>query len=224
MEDDLKREIERLGAELKAEREKSSLLEEECDGLALANHTLSSELALLKTRLSVYEREGNVLKEKEGASSSGLKPAFDVIIEGSNNYVKEIERKIVNAAGGMNVLCVCFCSSSLDREFELIVCGGADKSVRGFNVKTGELLFHTSLTAPVLCLASSSSSSSSTAPFTIAASCMDGSIHLIHSTDFNSPTSLTSHGKYATSVCWSLDGNLIASASHDKTVHLYTFR
>jgi hypothetical protein len=86
------------------------------------------------------------------------------IIEGDGSFVKVEKLKVTDACGSTNVICVCF---GILESSEIIVCGGADKYVRGFSKTNGNELFSLELSAPVLSLDSFGT--------LIAASCMDGS-------------------------------------------------
>ena len=202
--EDLLQEIECLRGELAEERERRRALDEECDSLAMANCVLTEELATLRRRSSLLNPP----------RLSTPSPIDDMVItEGDNNYAKNEMRKLNNAAGGSNVLSVCFLEQGLHDE-QLLVCGGADKKVYGYS-KSGELVFTHDFTAPVLSVASHHD--------LLAISCMDGS-HAILRTSDNLKISFQDHSKYVIFVRWSVSGKFLATACYDKSVKIYAIK
>ena len=202
--EDLLQEIECLRSELAEERERRRALDEECDSLAMANCVLTEELATLRRRSSLL----NPPRLSPPSPSEEM-----VITEGDNNYAKHEMLKLNNAAGGSNVLSVCFLEQGLHDE-QLLVCGGADKKVYGYS-KSGELVFTHDLTAPVLSVASHHD--------LLAISCMDGS-HAILRTSDNLKISFHDHSKYVIFIRWSVSGKFLATACYDKSVKIYAIK
>lgn len=120
---------------------------------------------------------------------------------------------MLKSNGGMNVLCVCFACAGND---EIVISGGADKSIRLFSRSGGELSYIFA-SAPVLSLDSHLSM--------VAFSCMDGSHGIFDTSDTKHVVTLQeTHSKYVVCVRWSCSGAFLATASYDKTVNVYAVR
>ena len=198
----LLQELEALRLELANERERRRALDEECDSLAMANCLLTEELNALRRRSSVLShRRGSATQSEEV-----------VISAGDGNFAKVEKLKIANAAGGSNVLSVCFLE--ITPEEQVIVCGGADKIVFGYT-KSGEQLFQHELSAPVLSLASHEG--------LLAISCMDGSHAILNAANQQLQT-FHEHSKYIVFIRWSTSGRFLATACYDKSVRIYSIR
>lgn len=216
-------------ARLIAEKER---LEEELDLLAEDNERL-------REQLSKYQREipnKPEVTENEITNGESLPPPpsvpdhqpLDVFIDsGEENYVKHPIKQILNAAGGKNVICTAFLSmpSSEDGEKggDLLLSGGVDGCLRGFDPLTGVELISSRLPSPLLCIAVSGS--------LIAGGGMDGSLLLVLlSSSAHSPFSVSrekvmkEHSKPLVALSWGSEGRILATAGHDKTIHLYNHR
>ena len=201
--EELLTEIELLRRELVEERERRRALDEECDSLAMANCLLIEELTALRRRSSV-------LPQRRTSTTPGEDTA---IIEGDGKYAKIEKLKIANAAGGTNVLSVCFLHRGPSSE-QLLVCGGADRKVYGYS-NSGEQIFSQEFSAPVLSVDSYQD--------LLAISCMDGSHAILRSSDLQIQN-FHDHSKYVIFIRWSVSGKFFATACYDKSVNIYAMK
>ena len=140
--------------------------------------------------------------------------------EGDGKFPQIKSHIIENAHGSSNVLVVKFNLST-----SLIASGGVDFFVRVFSsqaTKKYEELSSIKLSAPVLALDWCPTSSN-----LLAASCMDGSLHLLtYEIETNKLvlkcSSKKHHDKYVVAIRWSSNGKYLATASHDHTAILFS--
>lgn len=137
---------------------------------------------------------------------------------------------IAEAHGGKNVLSVRLCRSRAN----ILASGGGDHCVRVFSRRNGKLLSCAKLPAPVLSLDWGPPEHCGT-ELALAASCMDGSVHLLcwqtvdEGDDENGRlrlicSALTLHTNYVTSVRFSPGGSYLATASNDRTAMLFSVK
>ena len=205
-------EVARLQGALDEERAKIVALEDENDVLAEANVLLERELAALRLELASMKSSQPI-----GVAASPQPPPpplAELRFDGCNGgYASEIKLRIENACGGMNVLSLSFCRGTEENE-ELLACGGTDNAVSVYKL-SGELVGRVPLSAPVLKLCAFDSF--------VAASLMDGGVAVINLRTSNlAVTAVKDHGKYVVAIGWRQDGRLLASASYDKSVNLYS--
>jgi WD40 repeat protein len=196
-------------SELETLKQRIKELEEECDLLAFDNHRLRQEnvklMALCPPPVPTVEIDVSHLLE-----------------EGDGKYVNNVQYTIDNACSGANVICVTFCSQTSDSS-KLICCGGANNLINFFkipiNIDDGlhQKIFTYTTSGPILTM-----DSNRLYPLVCVGS-MDGKLYVIDSTQLSNDfiQIFNDHQKYVICTKFSPDGKLLATGSHDKTVHLY---
>ena len=216
-------------AELESKLSKAMLrieeLEEECDLLAFENDRLRTKLQTMEGSSAVAE---SAIVDKDRLSPTGLKNDAvivnwdELLREGNNRFARTLKIRIENACGGSNVVCAAIVHC-IDDTADIIVCGGADKTLRCFTLHNSTQISCFNLSAPPLSIDVFNQF--------FASSLMDGSLVIASvSRGETSHTELVSvdliatfkdQNKYAVCVKWSPDGELLATACYDKTVALY---
>jgi len=224
--DELLQEIERLKAELAAEREKNAALEEECDLLAMENERLRNGPNKNTGRSRNYPPPPPSESSASSASPSAVsfEPTYstEVMIDSNQPYPNTVKRKIANASDGKNVISTTFFYDA-EMGYNLVFSGGVDSTIRGYDVSTGVQLYSHRVQAPVLVLAA--------CPPYLAAGMMDGSLVVIKFAPLdnnnldNEQAPLVSvfkpHSKYVIAVAWSPDGLFLACAAHDQSATIF---
>lgn len=128
---------------------------------------------------SVFAGASDAADIHEGLSdqeSSGAVDHMDPFQDGDNKYAKFPIQKITDACGSKNALCCQF--MYLDSKHhdgicsDLIICGGADAIIRGYDCYNGQLIFTMKAGGPILAI--------SCADTCLATACMDGSIIVVY--------------------------------------------
>ncbi len=141
-------------------------LEEECDLLAFDNDRLNGELAKLK---AIIESNNWSDKKVTNTSLDGLD--VDIFVDGDNKYANTLNRKILDANGGKNVLSTCFL---IDGDVDILLSGGVDGVLNGYGID-GIKLFSYVFAAPVLAI--------DVHGLTIACSLMDGGLAVVRTAE-----------------------------------------
>jgi WD40 repeat protein len=240
-----------LLASLKEERKKTSALEDECDLLAEHNCRLETELAALKVNQPVSSTPslssgvGSLKRPDVDVNSLSLGDESTSIAAGI--FVQESAMTISNAAGASNVLSVGILPLP---GRSIAVCGGVDKTLRLFDLASGDPLAVYSFAAPVLAVDVfmspgvdtdyDNSGDGQRLVGLVGCSMMDGS-HAVVSVraaavrfpatrgavgateDSEEDVQLFhDHSKYVVCLRFSPDGRRFATCSYDRSVNLYS--
>lgn len=206
----LENEVLDLKEQLIQERRTRISLEEQLDLLAIENERLRGELLLNMSKNENQEyNEINIPTKKEDANDF----LENLLKEGDGLFPQSIAMQYSNACQGTNVTCVTYCNLSYDSE--IIVAGGANKTLYGYSMENFTTIFTFTFSAPIIAVTSHGS--------VIACSMMDGSHAVL---DVNDPNPdnvihIKDHTKYVVCIQFSPDGQFLATASHDKSVNLY---
>jgi WD40 repeat protein len=221
--EELQREIERLKAQLEAERQAREKLEEECDLLAEDNERLRSIAPTTAPPVPTTTVASAVAAPVGGMSgestSSTSAPELDVFVEGESDYAYHLLKSIPNASSGKNVLSTSIFVSNPSLDFgDLVLCGGVDATLRAYDLMTGVERFKETQTAPVLSIDCSLTH--------VACGNMDGSALVMVMQSLSGEShpviqKFKDHSKYVIAVRWSRDGEFLATAGHDKVVNIY---
>lgn len=164
--DQLKNEIIELKAKLAHSEGERHRLEEENDLLALDNNELRDLLAAKAS--SRYSTATN--PDEDGVTQKVT--ALEIFQEGDGQYVNHSQQRWDNACGGKNVIaCAVFVSPDVNEMGDMIVSGGVDAVLAGFDVIAGVKVFSQRLSAPILCI--------DCCPPYIACGTMDGSLAIV---------------------------------------------
>jgi hypothetical protein len=203
--------------------------------LTVANAALEAEVEMYRndatsaSSVALPSVAGLTLGSTSDATAASAKDADEFLFKsGDGVYCTESDTVHANLHGSANPLVVDVWNETI------LVTGGADSTVRFTNafssssseentMSDGAAACSVSLPAPVIAAAVAPS----TVKQTVAAGCMDGSVHLIEfetSTPLRAlivPTeSLKKHSKYVRAVVWD-NTNKLVTASADGTMHLY---
>lgn len=194
--------------------EEKQKLEEENDLLAFENEYLRSQLAEYKCKPHPPRPPIDTEVEQMPSRIEEL----DVFQEGDDSFVHQKLHHIANAGGGKNMIATSFFVSPNPEEMgDMVVCGGVDGVLAGYDVIAGVQCFQHRSTAPILCI--------DCAPPYVAFGTMDGSMTVLHFEDLTDPfplvQSFKDHSKYVVAVAWSHSATFLATASYDKFVHIY---
>ena len=222
-----------LNRKLEEANAKIASLEQECDDLAFENNYLREKLENLANNASntnPEEIKDNVNSSTKPLESkaTNIENAFDwteMLEEGSGRYIQKPSKQIINACSGSNIVCASIIHIN---DHDIAICGGADKTLRGYEL----LLFQNSETN-----SADASGYSVVFNFDVAApplfidvinnffasSLMDGSLIIGRVTESGAEVvkKIKDQNKYGVCVKWSPDGALLAVASYDKSVVLY---
>eukprot|EP01031_Cornospumella_fuschlensis_P028247 gene28247-34112_t len=206
----LREEVAVLQAKLQQAEEKILQLEEENDLLALEND-------LLRTKVNTQQLDKESKDSTVGHESVKQEP-LEMIAAGNNDYAKRATHTLANACGGKNMICVAyFLSPDCEELPDMIVCGGVDGVITGYDLQMGVKMFSVRASAPLLCMASAGAN--------VACGTMDGSLAVLHFADLSATTPLvttyTHHSKYVVCVSMTQDAKTLITASYDKYVHIY---
>eukprot|EP01039_Chlorochromonas_danica_P009711 gene9711-10741_t len=208
--------------QLKQYEKRIEILEEENDLLALSNQELQSKLArcdfLSPTSSSSHGEEGQKQNQQVIPTTNGAVEELEVFQEGDGQYVNQKLTQWTNAGNGKNMITTSFFLSPDSHQMgDLILCGGVDGTLLAYDINTRVQVFSQRLPAPILCIECS--------PPYLACGTMDGSLVIFHFIDLTDPIPLQQilhdHNKYVIAITWSKDGKYLATASHDKYVHIY---
>jgi len=217
---------------LKDEQKKSESLEEECDMLAVHNCRLEAEIAELK---KLKETRNITVDSNKSVTAAVEKLSLDN--RGSSSvsagpFVQESAMVIANAAGASNVLSV-----GLIPSHNITLCGGVDKTLRMYDLASGEARSYYQFAAPVLAIDvfTPVGLAAANAVALVGCSMMDGS----HAVVTVTPSSVSSgadgdasdgsiqmfhdHSKYVVCLRFSPDGRHFATCSYDKSVNVYGY-
>ena len=218
--EDLHAQIQALTSQLEAEKRKNEQLEDECDLLAMDNDRLRTEVQELHRRIPVHDTSLPAMAsagDDDKSASSSNTIALDVFIVGDGQYANRLRKHIQNASSGKNVLSTSiYHSVSNDKIPDVVFCGGVDAYLRGYDVSTGIEIYGEKTSAPVLCIDSHD-------PY-VACGMMDGSMMVMMVVDEEThPVQINfkDHSKYVIAIKWSRDGQYLATAGHDRYVHIY---
>eukprot|EP01038_Epipyxis_sp_PR26KG_P006948 gene6948-9502_t len=242
-------EIDRLKTELKVEREMRIKLEDECDLLALANEDLRNELLCLKeggsnANVVPIASTNFSLESMNGKADHTSVVLLDEIGTDTVLNFQQISR-IVDAHSCKNVLSISYIYNILLPNGIIgdgILSGGVDNCITlrsndNNSIKMEEtgnfpVIWSLKLSAPVLTIDVNQR--------LIGCGLMDGKIYVIDldifkfnqsnfdlsdpSVTFDGIVKYADHSKYVISIKWNNDGTMLATASYDRTVHLYSRR
>ncbi|RYY81647.1 hypothetical protein EON63_14975 [archaeon] len=153
-----------MQAKLQQAEGKIVQLEEENDLLALEND-------LLRTKVNTPQ-PANELKEDSNNIETPPQESLEVLEAGNNDYAKRAIHTIANAGGGKNMICVTYFLSPNPEELpDMIICGGVDGVIAGYDLQMGVKMFSVRATAPLLCMTSAG-------PY-VACGTMDGSLVVV---------------------------------------------
>jgi WD40 repeat protein len=221
----MEEEILKLKNELENEKMHRLQLEDELDLLAVDNDRLRKLLASNggvgsnngATAFRSRDSGGGLIGNFSSTSTT-VDPNYEwreLLVDGNNICADTLHTRIENACGGMNALCVDFCTCEGN---DVIACGGVDKVLRIHSISTegSALLQSYSLSAPILAIDSYGS--------LVGCSLMDGHhaiVDIAGDQDKEAVTIFKDHTKYVVCIKWSPDGCFLATVSHDKTINLY---
>lgn len=219
-----------LKLRLTEEKSKRKDLEEELDLLAFENLQLRNQVGELQKRLAAAECDGYASRPISSASAE-TSPVdvehadySDLLADGDGIYPKIPVKKLSDVCGGGNVLASKY--MTVQGANDIVIVGGVDKTLRGVDLNSSNVLFQITFAAPVLSISCHVNK--------IACGMMDGSfaVVIIDENELKQGGTLSTnkcwevkgHTKYVVDVRWSSDGKYLATASHDKSVLLYKSR
>eukprot|EP01031_Cornospumella_fuschlensis_P028909 gene28909-34885_t len=206
----LREEVAVLQAKLQQAEEKIQQLEEENDLLALEND-------LLRTKVNTQQLDKES-KDSTAVNESVKQVPLEMIAAGNNDYAKRAIHTLANACGGKNMICVAyFLSPDCEELPDMIVCGGVDGVITGYDLQMGVKMFSVRASAPLLCMASAGAY--------VACGTMDGSLAVLHFADLSATTPLvttyTHHSNKPVCVWHHTSKYIYCNSEGDSAVYVY---
>jgi hypothetical protein len=155
--------IETLRAAYEREHELRLQLEDDCDLLALENERLRGELAALLDGKEMIDDTISAATSAAAAASSkdaegyalvrrDQAPMVDTFVDGDGCFAKSLRLQVADACGGRNAICTTFSHFAESQGTDILICGGVDNCLSGYDGEDGQKLFSYPLSSPVLAL------------------------------------------------------------------------
>ena len=165
---DLEAENAQLKGLLLSLNERCSMLEEECNDLAMANEYLQKNL---NDQLKISQS----IKSESMANSYSIEKDVDIFVDGSGKFVHSKKKILEKLCGGKNPISCAFMYDEDGDIGDLVLVGGVDATLTGYDMTTSLSVLTVTMDAHILMIECFRSF--------IACALMDGGVVIVSSTN-----------------------------------------